>query len=42
LWALRTGHCQVQFCAWKCPPITRPTTFHVCKTRGCQCSFRLL
>ena len=21
---------------------TRPTTFHVCKTRGCQCSFRLL
>jgi hypothetical protein len=21
---------------------TRPTTLHVCKTRGCQCSFRLL
>jgi len=21
---------------------TRPTTFHVWKTRGCQCSFRLL
>ena len=21
---------------------TRPTTFHVCKTRGCYCSFRLL
>ena len=20
----------------------RPTTFHVCKTRGCQCSFELL
>jgi len=24
------------------PATTRPTTFHVCKTRGCQCSFRLL
>jgi len=24
------------------PPTTRPTTFHVWKTRGCQCSFRLL
>ena len=24
------------------PPATRPTTFHICKTRGCQCSFRLL
>jgi len=34
------------FHTWKvdgcCPPATRPTTFHVCKTRGCQCSFRLL
>jgi len=35
------GHCQAQ-CAWKRPPTTRPTTFHVCKTRGCQCSFMLL
>jgi len=24
------------------PPTTRPTTFHVWKTRDCQCSFRLL
>jgi hypothetical protein len=24
------------------PPTTRPTTFHVWITRGCQCSFRLL
>jgi hypothetical protein len=24
------------------PPATRPTTFHVWKTRGCQCSFKLL
>ena len=24
------------------PAITCPTTSHVCKTRGCQCSFRLL
>ena len=35
------GHCQAQ-CAWQCPPTTRPTTFHIWKTRGCQCSFRLL
>ena len=24
------------------PPTTRPTTSHIWKTRGCQCSFRLL
>jgi len=35
------GRCQAQ-CAWQRPPSTRPTTFHVWKTRGCQCSFRLL
>ena len=29
-------------CAWQRPPTTRPTTFHVWKTRGCQCCFRLL
>jgi len=29
-------------CAWQRPPTTRPITFHVWKTRGCQCSFRLL
>jgi len=29
-------------CAWQRPPITRPTTFHVWKTRGCMWSFRLL
>ena len=29
-------------CAWQRPPTTRPATFHVWKTRGCQCSFRLL
>jgi len=29
-------------CAWQRPPTTRPTTFHVWKTRNCQCSFRLL
>ena len=34
------GRCQAQ--AWQRPPTTRPTTFHVWKTRGCQCSFRLL
>jgi hypothetical protein len=26
----------------QCPPTTCPTTFHVWKTRGCQCSFGLL
>jgi len=35
------GRCQAQ-CAWQRPQPTRPTTFHVWKTRGCQCSFRLL
>jgi len=30
------------YCAWQRPPTTRPTTFHAWKTRGCQCSFRLL
>jgi len=29
-------------CAWQCPQTTRPSTFHVWKTRGGQCSFRLL
>jgi hypothetical protein len=32
---------QVQ-CAWQRPPTPHPTTFHVWKTRDCQCSFRLL
>jgi hypothetical protein len=35
------GRCQAQ-CAWQCPPATCPTSFHIWKTRGCQCSFRLL
>ena len=33
--------CQAQ-CAWQRPPSTRPATSHVWKTRGCQCSFRIL
>jgi len=28
--------------AWQRPPSTRPTTFHVWKTRGCQYNFRFL
>jgi hypothetical protein len=28
--------------AWQRPPTTPPTTFHVWRTRDCQCSFRLL
>jgi hypothetical protein len=35
------GCCQAQ-CTWQRWPTTCPTTFHVRKTRGCQCSFRLL
>jgi hypothetical protein len=35
------GRCQPH-CAWQRPKTTRPTTFHVWKTRGCHCSFRLL
>jgi hypothetical protein len=27
---------------WQRPATTRPTTLRVCKTWGCQCSFRLL
>ena len=27
---------------WQRPATTRSTTFHVCKTRGCLCSFMLL
>jgi len=35
------GSC-LAHCAWQRPPTTRPANFHVWKTRGCQCSFRLL
>jgi hypothetical protein len=35
------GWCQAR-CAWHRPPTTRPTTFRIWKTRGFQCSFRLL
>jgi len=30
------------YATWQRPTTARPTTFHVCKTRGCLCSFRLL
>jgi len=33
--------CQAH-CAWQSLPSARLTTFHVWKTRGCQCTFRLL
>ena len=36
------GRCQVAYATWQRPTTARPTTFHVCKTRGCLCSFRLL
>jgi hypothetical protein len=35
------GRCQAH-CAWQRPPPTHSTTFHLWKTRGCQCIFRLL
>ena len=35
------GPCQAQ-CAWQCPPTTRSAPLQLWKTRGCQCSFRLL
>jgi len=34
-WTVVAGH-------WQCPATTHPATFYICKTRGCQCSFRLL
>jgi len=47
--SLSAGDCPVYrwtlsgtICAWQRPPATRPTTFHVWKTRSYQCSFRLL
>jgi hypothetical protein len=32
----------IYYSTWQRPPTARPTTFHVWKTRGYQCSFRLL
>jgi hypothetical protein len=36
------GTLSSRYATWQLPPTTRPTTFQVCKTRGCLCSFRLL
>jgi len=38
----RATHRPSSQCAWQRSPTTRQTTFHVWKTRVCQCSFRLL
>jgi hypothetical protein len=36
-----SGFLYVEGC-WTCsPPTTCPTAFHIWKTRGCQCSFRV-
>ena len=40
-WRRRCLICQAH-CSWQRPPTTRPTTFHVRETRGCQCSLSLL
>jgi hypothetical protein len=34
--------CPLSYATWQSSTTTRPTTFHVCNTRGCLCSFRLL
>jgi len=36
------GRCQIAYTTCQRPATPRPTTFHLCKTRGCLCSFRLL
>jgi len=38
------GHCPptTHSSTFQCPATTRRSTFHIWKTRGCQCSFRLL
>jgi len=36
------AECTLSYATWQRPTTTRPTTFHICKTRGCLCSFRLL
>ena len=36
------GRCQVAYATWQRPTTARPTIFHVCKARGCFCSFKLL
>ena len=41
-WTCRWWTLSGTYCAWQRSPTTHPTTFHVWKTRGCQCSFRLL
>jgi len=40
--SFRTWCCWMLSDTWKRRTTSRPTTFHVCKTRGCLCSFRLL
>jgi hypothetical protein len=41
-----SGFAHVEGCwtckCWTLSASTRSTTFHVCKTKGCQCSFRFL
>jgi hypothetical protein len=34
--------CTLSYATWQRPTTARPTTFQVCKTKGCLCSFRLL
>jgi hypothetical protein len=38
----RACSCWTYGATWQRPITARPITFHVCKTRGCLCSFRLL
>jgi hypothetical protein len=41
-WRAVFGRCQVVYATWQRPTTAHLTTFHICKTRGCLCSFRLL
>ena len=36
------GRAVFVYATWQRPTAARPTTIHVCKTRSCLCSFRLL
>jgi hypothetical protein len=39
-WTCSWWTLSAMYCAWRLPA-SRLTTYHVWKTRGCQCSFRL-
>jgi hypothetical protein len=38
----RFRRCQLAYATWQLSTTARPTTFHVCQTKGCLCTFRIL